>query len=108
MGEHRLHSLIIAADYRVDDTDGMWFLRKHRQPNLAKVDARQIVVNTSVWGRLDSVGEVLRSPAVFELFDISGVVDVPAIFAGEVAEKIELYGASRADDVAGVIEAQVR
>jgi hypothetical protein len=108
MGEHRLNSPIDAADYRIDDTDGMWFLLKERQTNLAKIDAHQIVVNTSVWGRLDSVGEVLRSPAVFELFDLSGVVEIPAIFAGEVAEKIELYGASRADDVAGVIEAQVR
>jgi hypothetical protein len=104
MGEHRLHSLINAADHRIEDTDGMWSLLKERQTNLAKIDAHRIVVNTSAWGRLDSVGEVPRSPAVFEWFDISGVEEIPAIFAGE----IEFYGASRDDDVAGVIEAQVR
>jgi len=114
MGEHRLHSLIIAADYRVDDIDRMWSLLKQRQTNLAEIDAHHVVVYTSMWGpnRVlvtigvrgpDSVGEVLRSPAVFELFDISGVEEIPAIFAGEVVEKIELSGASRDDDVAGVI-----
>ena len=42
-------------------------------------------------------------PAVFELFDVSGVDDIPAIFAGEVVEKIDLYEPSPDDAVARVI-----
>ena len=51
----------------------------------------------------NSVRELLRSPAVFELFDIAGVDEIPAVFAGEVVEQIDLYEPSRDDVVAGVI-----
>ncbi len=40
-----------------------------------------------------SIREVLRSPAIFEWFDISGADDIPPIFGGEVVEKIDLRGA---------------
>jgi hypothetical protein len=114
MGEYRLHSLIIAADYRVDDVDKMLALLAQRQSKLAEIDAHHVVIYTSMWGpnrvlvtigvrRPNSIGEVLRSPAIFELFDISGVDEIPAIFVGEVVEKIDVYGASRDDAVAGVI-----
>jgi hypothetical protein len=51
----------------------------------------------------NSVRDVLRSPAIFELFDDSGVEDLPAIFAGEVVEKIDLHESSPDDGVAKVI-----
>ncbi|BCI53382.1 hypothetical protein NIIDNTM18_26600 [Mycolicibacterium litorale] len=50
-----------------------------------------------------SVREVLRSPAIFEWFDISGVQDIPPVFGGEVVEKIDLDGPSSERHVAGVI-----
>jgi hypothetical protein len=114
MGEYRLHSLILAADYRVDDVELMWSSIKARQSHLADMAAHHVVVYTSIWepGRVlvtigvrqpNSVREVLRSPAIFELFDISGVDDIPAIFAGEVVEKIDLYEPTPDDVVAGII-----
>jgi hypothetical protein len=114
MGEYRLHSLILAADYRVDDVELMWSSITARQSHLADIAAHHVVVYTSIWepGRVlvtvgvrhpNSVREVLRSPAIFELFDISGVDDIPAIFAGEVVEKIDLYEPTPDDVVAGVI-----
>jgi hypothetical protein len=45
----------------------------------------------------------LRSPAIFELFDDAGVDDIPAIFAGEVVEKIDLHESSPDDAVSHVI-----
>ena len=86
MGEHRMHSRIIAADNRVDGTDRMWSLLKERQTNLAEMDAHPVVVYTSIWGP-NSVGEVPRSPAMFELFDVSGVEEIPGVFAGEFVGK---------------------
>ncbi len=102
MAEYHLHSLILAADYRVDDPDSMWNALKDRQQSLANIDAHHVVLYKSIWepGRIlvtigvahpNSVRDILRSPAVFDLFDIAGVTDIPAIFAGEVVEKIDLY-----------------
>ena len=83
MSEYDLHSLILACDFRVDDVDRMWaWLKRHRE-NLASIGAHHVVLYTSIWepGRVlvtigirhaGSIREVLRSPAVFEWFDISG------------------------------------
>jgi len=114
MSEYELHSLILAADYRVDDPEAMWAGLKSRNSHLADIAAHHVVLYTSVWepGRVlitvgirhpNSVREVLRSPAIFELFDISGVNDIPAIFAGEVIEKIDLDQPGPEDAIAAVI-----
>ena len=88
MGEYDLHSFILACDFRVDDVDRMWkWLNKHREP-LAVIGAHHVVLYTSIWEpdrvlvtigirQAGSVREVLRSPAIFELFDISGADDIP-------------------------------
>jgi hypothetical protein len=114
MGEHELHSLILAADFSVDDVESMWSSISARQDHLAGMAAHHVVVYKSIWepGRVlvtigirhpNSVRDVLRSPAIFELFDVSGVDDIPAIFAGEVVEKIDLHETSPDDAVAHVI-----
>ncbi|MDT5326410.1 MAG: hypothetical protein QOF25_3562 [Mycobacterium sp.] len=114
MDEYRLHSLILAADFSVDDVELMWSSITARQTHLAGMSAHHVVVYKSIWepGRVlvtigirhpNSVREVLRSPAIFELFDVSGVDDIPAIFAGEVVEKIDLYEPSPDDVVSRVI-----
>lgn len=114
MSDHQLHSLVLASDYRVNNVERMWSLIEERRPHLASIGAHHIVVYTSIWeaGRVlvtigirhrRSVQEVMRSPAIFEWFDVAGVDDIPAIFAGEVVEKIDL-DEPEADDVApGVI-----
>jgi hypothetical protein len=114
MGEYDLHSLILACDFRVDDVDRMWkWLKKHRDP-LASIGAHHVVLYTSIWEprrvlvtigirQAGSIREVLRSPAIFEWFDISGADDIPPIFGGEVVEKIDLYGPSPDDEIGRVV-----
>jgi hypothetical protein len=108
------HSLVLASDYRVRDAARMWPLIKARRSHLGRLGAHHVVVYSSIWeqGRVlvtigirhrGSVPELLRSPALFEWFDIAGVDDIPAIFAGEVVEKIDVGEADRGDAVAGVI-----
>lgn len=114
MSEYRGHSLILAASYPVDDADRMWQLLRDRESKLAEIDAHHVVVYTSMWGRRrvmvtigirqpESVQDVLRSPAVFDLFDISGVDEIPAIFAGRIVEKIDLGELAQHDGVPGVV-----
>ena len=114
MSEYDLHSLILACDFRVDDVDRMWkWLKKHRGP-LASIGAHHVVLYTSIWepGRVlvtigirqaGSIRDVLRSPAIFEWFSISGVDDIPPIFGGEVVEKIDLYGSTSEGHVGRVV-----
>jgi hypothetical protein len=114
MSEYDLHSLILACDFRVDDVDRMWkWLGKHHD-GLASIGAHHVVLYTSIWepGRVlvtigirhaSSMRDVLRSPAIFEWFDISGADDIPPIFGGEVVEKIDLYPPSPEDHVSRVV-----
>ncbi|MFS0896288.1 fatty-acid--CoA ligase [Mycolicibacterium litorale] len=114
MGEHGLHSFILACDFRVDDPERMWTWLKKQKSGLNSIGAHHVVIYRSIWepGRMlttigirnpSSVREVLRSPAIFEWFDISGVQDIPPVFGGEVVEKIDLDGPSSERHVAGVI-----
>jgi hypothetical protein len=114
MGEYELHSLILACDFRVDDVDRMWnWLKKHRD-GLGSIGAHHVVLYTSIWEphrvlvtigirQARSLREVLRSPEIFEWFDISGADDIPPIFGGEVVEKIDLYPPSPDDHVGRVV-----
>jgi hypothetical protein len=114
MGEYDLHSLILACDFRVDDVDKMWkWLKKHRD-GLAAIGAHHVVLYTSIWEprrvlatigirQAKSIRDVLRSPAIFEWFNISGADDIPPIFGGEVVEKIDLYEPSTEEHVGRVI-----
>ncbi len=101
MGEYGLHSFILACDFRVDDVDRMWeWLKKHHD-GLSSMGAHHVVLYESIWEprrvlvtigirNSRSIREVLRSPAIFEWFNISGADDIPPIFGGEVVEKIDL------------------
>src|SRR5690349_434804 len=114
MSEYDLHSLILACDFRVDDVNRMWkWLKKHREP-LASFGAHHVVLYTSIWEprrvlvtmgirQPGSIREAVRSPAIFEWFDVSGADDIPPIFGGEVVEKIDLYGPSPDDHVSRVV-----
>ena len=114
MSEYDLHSLILACDFRVDDVDNMWkWLKRHRD-GLAAIGAHHVVLYTAIWEprrvlvtigirQARSIREVLRSPAIFEWFSISGADDIPPIFGGEVVEKIDLYEPSPEEHVGRVI-----
>lgn len=114
MSGYDLHSLILACDFRVDDVDRSWsWLKKHRD-GLASIGAHHVVLYTSIWEprrvfvtigirQAGPIRDVLRSPAIFEWFDISGADDIPPLFGGEVVEKIDLYAPSPDDQVGRVI-----
>jgi hypothetical protein len=114
MSDFDLHSLILACDYRVDDVDRMWKWLKKHSDGLASVGAHHVVLYTSIWEphrvlvtigirHVRSMRDVLRSPAIFEWFNISGVDDIPPIFGGEVVEKIDLYPPSPDEHVGRVV-----
>jgi hypothetical protein len=114
MGEYSLHSFILACDFRVEDPERTWAWLEKQKAGLNSIGAHHVVIYRSIWepGRIlatigirhpRSVREVLRSPAIFEWFDESGVEDIPPVFGGEVIEKIELNGPSSERHVAGVI-----
>lgn len=114
MGEYDLHSFILACDFRVDDVDRMWvWLKKHRD-GLSAIGAHHVVLYESIWEprrvlvtigirHSHSIREVLRSPAIFEWFDISGADDIPPIFGGEVVEKIDLGPPTPEDHIGRVV-----
>ena len=114
MSEYDLHSFILACDFRVDDVDLMWeWLKKHRD-GLDSIGAHHVVLYESIWEprrvlvtigirHARSIREVLRSPAIFEWFSISGADDIPPIFGGEVVEKIELSGPTSEKHVGRVV-----
>lgn len=114
MNEYDLHSFILACDFCVDDLDRMWeWLEMHRD-GLSSIGAHHVVVYESIWEphrvlvtigirHATSIREVLRSPAIFEWFNISGADDIPPIFGGEVVEKINLSGPSSHRHVGRVV-----
>ena len=88
MGEDGLRSFILACDFQVDDVDRMWgWLQKHHD-GLESIGAHHVAMYESIWEprrvlvtigirQSRSIRDVLRSPAIFEWFDISGVDDIP-------------------------------
>jgi hypothetical protein len=92
----------------------MWEWLKKHSDQLASIGAHHVVLYTSIWEphrvlvtvgirHARSMRDVLRSPALFEWFNISGADDIPPIFGGEVVEKIDLYPPSPDDHVGRVI-----
>lgn len=101
------HSMVIASDYRVPDPSRVWPLLKKRRKALADMGAHHVLVYRSLHepGRVlvmigvrsrEPVVELLRSRVFFEWFDAVGVQDIPAVFAGEIADRFDLTG--RPDD----------
>jgi hypothetical protein len=99
--EHEPHSLILACDFTVDDTDRMWRWIQGQREALADIGTHHLVVYASLWepGRIlvttgirqqQSIRRIVQSPTIFEWFDVAGLADIPPIFGGEVVEKIDL------------------
>lgn len=115
---HDPQSLVLALDYQVDDVDRTWSLITDDHSPLLALGARHAVLYTSAaepkrvlvtigLRHRISIKELLRSPAVFEWFDRSGVNDLPAIFAGEVREKINVPCSGSEDPGSEVIVGMV-
>jgi hypothetical protein len=99
------HSLVLASDYRVPDPDQVWQLLERRQESLAGLGAHHVLVyaSTTEPGRVlvllaiharEPVLELLRSRVIFDWFDAVGVEDIPAVFAGEAVERLDVTAGS--------------
>lgn len=97
------HSLVLSSDYRVPDPKRVFPLLQSRQDALADMGAHHVLVYTSTSDpervvvliaihTKETVMELLRSRVFFDWFDAVGVDDIPALFAGEVIERLDLSG----------------
>ena len=111
------HSLVLASDYRVSHPERVGPLLERRAPALVDVGAHHVLVYASttdpervlvviaVHAR-EPLLDILQSRMFFEWFDAVGVDDIPAVFAGELVERLEL-GAGSPDTVPGVVVSMV-
>ena len=94
-------SLVLASDYRVSRPERVEPLLNGRKDALADLGAHHVLVyeSTTEPGRMlvmiaihtrEPVLELLRSRTFFDWFDAVGVEDLPAVFAGELIERLEL------------------
>jgi hypothetical protein len=116
MSTNGSHSLVLASDYRVPDVSKVKPALERWRPNLASIGAHHLVMYTSNSdvGRVlvtigidqrQSLRELLRSRVIFEWFDDAGLEDIPAIFAGEIVEKIDITDQAPVGPVAPTIVA---
>ena len=100
-----MRSLVIASDYRVPDPTRVPQLLESRKPALADIGAHHVIVHASTidHGRVlvsiavrnrQPIVDLLRSRVFFEWFDAVGVEDIPAVFAGELVDRIDLTDAA--------------
>jgi hypothetical protein len=96
-----MHSLVIASDYRVPDPARVPRLLESRKSALANIGAHHVIVHASTndRGRVlvsiavhnrEPIVDLLRSRVFFDWFDAVGVEDIPAVFAGERVDRIDL------------------
>jgi hypothetical protein len=95
------HSLVLASDYRVSRPERVGPLLERRRDALVDLGAHHVLVYASttdpervlvmiaVHAR-EPVLDLLRSRIFFEWFDAVGVDDIPAVFAGELIERMEI------------------
>jgi hypothetical protein len=100
-----MHTLVIASDYRVPDPTRVPRLLESRKSALAGIGAHHVIVHASTvdQGRVlvsiavhnrEPIVDLLRSRVFFDWFDAVGVEDIPAVFAGELVDRIDLTDAA--------------
>jgi len=96
-------SLVLASDYRIPKPERVWPLLESRRDALARMGVHHALVYASTTdpGRVlvllaihqrEPVLELMRSRVFFEWFDAVGVDDIPAVFAGELVERLDPLG----------------
>ncbi len=94
------HSLVLASDYRIPRPEKVWPLLERQQRGLAEMGAHHVLVYTSTSdpGRVlvliaiharEPILDLLRSRMIFDWFDAVGVRDIPAVFAGELVDRLD-------------------
>ncbi len=110
-------SVVIASNYRVADPARVPPVLEEGRAELDEMGAHHVVVHASTadWGRVlvtiavhsrEPVADLLRSHVFFDSFDGVGVKDIPAVFAGEIIERIDFTDSSDAV-LPGVIIASI-
>lgn len=100
-------SVVIASDYRVPDPARVPPVLEEVRADLVEMGAHHVVVHASTadHGRVlvtiavhsrEPIIDLLRSHAFFDWFDAVGVKDIPAVFAGEIIERIDFTESSDA------------
>lgn len=100
MKEWLANSLVLVSDYRVPDPAAVWPLLQRRTEALADMGVHHVLVYTSTTDpervlvilgirAHEPVRDLLRSRVFFDWFDAVGVQDLPAVFAGELIERID-------------------
>lgn len=96
-------SLILTSDYRVADPSQVWPLLERRRAELAALGAHHVFVHSSLsepdrvlvtmaLHTAEPVADLLRSRVFFDWFDAVGVEDLPAVFAGELVDRLHIEG----------------
>ncbi|ANE80549.1 fatty-acid--CoA ligase [Mycobacterium adipatum] len=94
------NSLVLVSDYRVPDPSTVWPLLQRRTESLADMGVHHVLVYTSTTDpervlvilgihAREPVLDLLRSRVFFDWFDAVGVQDLPAVFAGELFDRID-------------------
>lgn len=119
MTDGDIHSMVIASDYRVPDPSRVWPVLERNKAALADIGAHHVLVygSTHEHGRVlvmigvhsrEPIVELLRSRIFFDWFDAVGVEDIPAVFAGEIIDRLvddSASSARRAAAAPGVVVA---
>jgi hypothetical protein len=111
------HSLVLASDYRVSHPERVGPLLERPAPALLDVGAHHVLVYASTTDpqrvlvvialhAREPLLDILQSRLFFEWFDAVGVDDIPAVFAGELVERLDLSAGSQ-DTVPGVVVSMV-
>jgi hypothetical protein len=113
---NEIHSMVIASDYRVPDPTRVWPHLERNKSALADIGAHLVLVymSTHDYGRVlvmigvrsrEPIVELLRSRVFFDWFDAAGVEDIPAVFAGEIADTFVAEPPSSTPKAPGVVVA---
>lgn len=94
------NSVVLVSDFRVPDPSKVWPLLQRRTDALVDMGVHHVLVYTSTTDpervlvilgihAHEPVRDLLRSRAFFDWFDAAGVQDLPAVFAGELFDRID-------------------
>ncbi len=95
------HSLVIASDFRVPDPGAVGPVLQRLEGALAELGTHHVLTyrSTREHGRVlvllgvhnhEPIVDVMRSHVFLEWFDEVGVRDIPAVFAGEIAARLDM------------------
>ncbi|UXA20059.1 fatty-acid--CoA ligase [Mycobacterium sp. SMC-4] len=101
MSRSRSRNFVFAVEFAISTPDRVWPVLQRHQESLVDLGARYVYAYESVVepGKvLVIIGisteqpllNLLRSPYFFEWFDAVGVEDLPAVFAGETVERMDI------------------